>query len=172
MKQLNILFLFMFVVSSVYSQDFNRVIFDEKAEQEILIGQCNRDGFSLDQFSEWYNQEYDRYEVDIATTREIDQDKLDQIEMTIVMGTWCEDSHREVPRIFRIVDEIGFDEDLVTLLCVNREKKLDNGDISDLNIEFVPTIIIFKDHMEVGRIIETPEVSLEKDLKKIVNNMQ
>jgi thiol-disulfide isomerase/thioredoxin len=171
MKQFNILFLFLFVSSSIYSQDFNRVIFDEKAEQDILIGQCNRDGFAIDQFSEWYNHEYDRYDVDLETIGEIDEIKLNEIELKIVMGTWCSDSQREVPRIFRILDELGFDEDLVTLLCVNRDKVMDNGDISDLNIEFVPTIILFKNQTEIGRIIETPNESLEIDLKKIINEM-
>lgn len=172
MKKIKILYLLLFIGSSAYSQDFNKVIFDEKAEQDILIGQCNRDGFSVDQFRDWFDNEYDRYEVDLETIGEIDTDKVYEVEFKIVMGTWCSDSRREVPRFYRILDELAFDEDLVTLLCVNRDKLLENGDISDLNIELVPTIIVYKDQAEIGRIIETPEESLEIDLKKIIDNMQ
>lgn len=172
MKQFNILFLFMFVSSSIYSQDFNRIIFDEAADQEILIGQCNRDGFSIDQFRTWFDYEYDRYEVDLETIGEIDEADLAAISITIVLATWCSDSRREVPRFYRILDELNFDEDAVTLLCVNRQKQISNGDISDLNIELVPTFILYNNATEVGRIIETPNESLEIDLKKIMDKMQ
>jgi len=163
--------MFLIFSSFIYSQELNRVVFDEKAEQDILIGQCNRDGFSLDQFRTWFDYEYDRYDVDLEMLGTISEEKLAQIEITIVMGTWCSDSRREVPRFYRILDELAFDEDLVSLFCVNREKLLENGDISSLNIELVPTIIIFKQEKEVGRIIETPTETLEIDLKKIINTM-
>jgi thiol-disulfide isomerase/thioredoxin len=172
MEKLNILVLMLFVSSSAFSQSINKVIFDEQAEQEILIGNCNRDGFSLDQFSEWYNMEFDEYEIDVKTIAEIDEDKLSEISIKVVMGTWCSDSQREIPRFYKILDKLSIDEDNITLLCVNRSKELENGDISDLNIELVPTLIFYKDEVEVGRIIETPEESLEIDLKNIINNMQ
>ena len=41
-------------------------------------------------------------------------------------------------------------------------------DIEDLNIELVPTFIIYKKGEEIGRIVETPYDTLEEDIWKIV----
>ncbi|MEJ2614863.1 MAG: hypothetical protein P8Z35_07895 [Ignavibacteriaceae bacterium] len=37
-----------------------------------------------------------------------------------------------------------------------------------MKIELVPTIIFYKDEKELGRIVETPNDSLEKDILKIL----
>jgi len=47
-------------------------------------------------------------------------------------------------------------------------KKLVFFDIDNLDIKRVPTFIIYENGEEIGRIIETPKKSLEKDLEKIV----
>ena len=39
----------------------------------------------------------------------------------------------------------------------------------DLDIELVPTFIFYRNGEELGRIVETPEDTLEKDLAEIVN---
>ena len=36
------------------------------------------------------------------------------------------------------------------------------------DIEFVPTIIFLRNGKELGRIVESPEQSLEKDMRKIL----
>jgi hypothetical protein len=43
--------------------------------------------------------------------------------------------------------------------------------VADLNIERVPTFIIMNEGIEIGRIIETPEETLEADLLKILQNL-
>jgi len=40
----------------VKSQELNRVIFDEAANQDILYGRCNTDAFLLAPFDEWFVQ--------------------------------------------------------------------------------------------------------------------
>ena len=54
------------------------------------------------------------------------------------------------------------------MICVDRDKKAEGTEVGDLNIEFVPTFIIYKNDEEVGRIIEEPKVTLEEDLKQIL----
>jgi hypothetical protein len=54
------------------------------------------------------------------------------------------------------------------LIGVNREKQGLSDEAEELDIEFVPTIIFYKDGSEIGRIVETPAESLEKDLLKIL----
>ncbi len=85
------------------------------------------------------------------------------------MGTWCSDSRREVPRFYKILDELNYPEEKVELINVDRNKVGIENSVDSLNIELVPTFIIYSKGEEIGRIIETPKESLEKDLAKILN---
>jgi thiol-disulfide isomerase/thioredoxin len=86
------------------------------------------------------------------------------------MGTWCSDSRREVPRFLRILDELNFNNELLTINYVDRKKESPEGDISSLDIKYVPTFIFYKGGKEIGRIIETPQITLESDFKNILYN--
>ena len=91
----------------------------------------------------------------------------EKLGVRIVMGSWCSDSQREVPRFYRIMDDVGIPDEKVELISVNRDKVVPGMDISVLNIERVPTFIVYDGIKELGRIIETPVETLEKDLLRI-----
>ena len=58
MKKITPFALLLAVVMDSYSQEIkNQIIFDEKANQEILIGYCNKEVFLNDPFSEWFQPE-------------------------------------------------------------------------------------------------------------------
>ena len=52
---------------------------------------------------------------------------------------------------------------------VDRAKTTRNGDEKKYGITLVPTIILFKDGKEVGRITETVKKSIEEDLATIIS---
>jgi len=95
--------------------------------------------------------------------------KTDDISITIVMGTWCSDSREQIPSFYKILNELNYPTDKITLICVDRNKKGLSDEVSNLNIELVPTIIFYRNGKEIGRIIETPQESLEKDLLRIIS---
>jgi hypothetical protein len=70
--------------------------------------------------------------------------------------------------MLKALDIIGFPQDSLILIFVDRTKNGLAGETKGLNIERVPTFIVYKNNLEIGRIIETPEETLEKDLSKIV----
>jgi thiol-disulfide isomerase/thioredoxin len=86
------------------------------------------------------------------------------------MGTWCSDSKEQIPAFYKILDELNCDSNSITLINVDRNKKGLSNEIKKLNIELIPTIIFYKQRKKIGRIIETPYESLEKDLINITNN--
>ena len=96
------------------------------------------------------------------------QDKLNDYEITIVLGTWCSDSKVQVPHFYRVINDAGYNDKRVKVIAVDKMKEAVLVDISMMNIERVPTFIIYKDDKEVGRIIETPKKTLERDLWKII----
>ncbi len=87
-----------------------------------------------------------------------------------VMGFWCEDSQVYTPYFFKIMDEANIDEDDYKVFAVNEEKQAAFEGFNALNISYVPTIIMYYDKREIGRVVELPEKSLEEDLAKKLND--
>ena len=73
-----------------------------------------------------------------------------------------------MPHFYKVLNEAGYNDKRVKVIAVNKRKEAILVDINDLNIERVPTMIIYKDDKEVGRIIESPKKSHEQDLWKII----
>lgn len=159
----------LFVSFLIHAQDINKIVIDERTNKPMLIGLCDRTAFADTNFSWWFEPEYEFYEFDPAIVDTLKQIITNDISIIIVLGTWCSDSKREVPHFIRILDEVGFDFNYIEILCVNRKKTIDDFELSNLDIELVPTFIIYKDKIEVGRIIETPATTLEQDLIAILN---
>jgi thiol-disulfide isomerase/thioredoxin len=95
----------------------------------------------------------------------------ENISIKIVMGTWCPDSRREVPRFMRVLNAWQFPTDKLTFIGVDDTKQSPVGEYDKLDIHRVPTFIIYKNNLEAGRIIENPATSLEQDLVNILTGM-
>jgi hypothetical protein len=162
-------FLLFIFASTLSAQEKNKLTVDEKSGKPMLIGLCDRTAFADTSFSWWFNSEIDMYSVDSAAVKDI-SGKLKEVKITIVMGTWCSDSKREVPRVFKILDLLGYDQKNLTLICVDRNKTAPDCGVEKLEIKLVPTFIFYKNDVEIGRIVETPKETLEKDLVKILLN--
>jgi thiol-disulfide isomerase/thioredoxin len=119
-------------------------------------------------FGPFFQQEYALYEPDPDVLLQIGN-SLNGYTVTIVMGSWCSDSQEQVPRFYKIIDALHYDEKNITLICVDRKKDPRFVDIQSLGIELVPTFIFYKNNTESGRIVETPEETIEKDIGDIVH---
>ena len=58
------------LTSIILAQDYNTIIMDDESEKPMLIGYCTREAFNDTSFSEWWNSEYEMYEVDVAMISE------------------------------------------------------------------------------------------------------
>lgn len=152
----------------LYAQQLNCVIMDTTLHIEVLVDTCTRDGLTGQVFGAFYQQEYASYSPDAEIIRLIGR-LLDDCYLTVVMGSWCSDSQEQVPRFYKILDQLHFPEDQLTLICVDRKKKTIRADIQPLNIQLVPTFIFYRKGAEAGRIIEAPSETLEKDILNILH---
>lgn len=137
-------------------------------ESVMLIGKANRKGLQMDAFKDWFVPGYEDYKADPETFNKL-KPFLKDISITIFMGTWCEDSHRDVPHLYKILDRAAFDESKLTLITVSEEKTTPQGFENEYDITNVPTIIFYKDEKELGRIVEYPIETLEKDMLAILS---
>lgn len=165
MMRISFVFLFLLILTSC--SNLNKVVYDETAKKNILIGECNRAAFNIDEFESWFYKEYSAYKPDKTVLTPIEQ-KMFDFDILIVMATWCHDSRREVPRFFKILDHLAYHEPKIRLVNVDTKKQSSVIDTEELDIQRVPTFIIYKNKKEVGRIIESPIQTLEKDMVKII----
>ena len=166
-KILVYILLLILLVSCANNQEKNKTVVDKKGDK-ILIGYSDRKGLTSEPFNIWFNSEYDKYIVDTLSVNSISKEALKKIKITIIMGTWCGDSRREVPRFYKIIDNLNFDENKITVINVNRKMEAKGIDVQSLEISRIPTFIFCINNKELGRIIETPKKSLEKDLMGII----
>jgi len=118
--------------------------------------------------SSWYVSGMSDYQPDPAIMQELKETDIGNLTVTIVLGTWCPDSRREVPRFMKVLDLIGFPSAKVTFIGVDNSKQAPVGDYDKLEIERVPTFIFLRNKVEAGRIIENPVTSLEQDMLNIL----
>lgn len=170
MKYLNLLLLIFSVLffGCKPAQVFNQLITDEKSGTEILYGYTTLDGFKKAAFSSWFDFEFEEYQPDMETLEQLGSDAFNNIEITVVMATWCSDSRREVPRFIKIIDSTRYNIADIKIINVDRKKQAEKTPVQKLEIVKVPTFIFMRKGKEIGRIIETPVESLEKDMLKII----
>jgi thiol-disulfide isomerase/thioredoxin len=143
---------------------------DFSEQSSWLLGYFNFNQITREPHSEWYFSGYDNYQINNEYLNKLLELNKDSLSVKIVMGTWCPDSRREVPRFMRIIDMWQFPVSKITFIGVDNAKLSPVGEYEGLDIQRVPTFIIYKNNIESGRIIETPKTSLEQDLVNILTS--
>lgn len=135
------------------------------ATARILVGKVSQGELFRDYPAFWSNyRSYvprkDAVEMIAAVTGSHD--------VLVFFGTWSKDSEREVPRILRILDAADNRNLKPALYGVGRDNKEGIGMSERFGIQRVPTTIVLRDGVELGRIVEYPQTSNEEDLLKIL----
>jgi thiol-disulfide isomerase/thioredoxin len=143
----------------------------DKKGNLILLGKTTRERLAQAPFDTWFTKNFDSYIVDSTTASQV-KPLLHNKRFVLFMGTWCGDSRREVPRIYKILDYCRVKPTQIQLVNLNNSdtayKQSPQHEEQGLNIRRVPTLLIFEDQHEVGRVVESPVTSLEKDILAIV----
>ena len=131
----------------------------------IITGTLNDTLFQSEWFANWSQSK--GYKPDAETIKALEQVNSDNLTFKVYLGTWCEDSQIHVPAFLVVAAMLNWKYELIG---VNREKEcpFEKKNCKNWDITKLPTIVVFQDQTEKGRIIETPEISVEKDLLKIL----
>lgn len=169
MRRFLILTVLLVSTITVTGQVYNEMVMDIESGEDILWGPVTWDALQEEApFNEWFEMEYSTYEPDMEIMEVLDPDILGTYFVTIVMGTWCSDSQRELPRFYKIWETLGLDFDSISIYGLDSQKMGPDNTTDTLAIEMVPTFIFYQCNMELGRIVESPEESLEKELFRLL----
>lgn len=172
MKHLFAFALFFFITASVTAQIPEKVM-DEKSQTIILVGATDPQFLTEGDFGASYVSEFTNYLPDSSSIQQISNllaAESGTLKLTIVLGTWCGDSKEQVPRFYKVNSLLTSKFNEIEIIGVDRLKKAGSLDISALKIEKVPTFIFFRNGTEIGRIVETPQNSIEKDILQLISN--
>lgn len=150
------------------AQKMNQIKVDDRVEGSILFGRVTFEGLNDTLCADWFKPEYKAYKIDANILSELKKKDLSGLKMTLVLGTWCHDSHIQVPRLLKLLEAIKFPIPDLELFAMDTYKKAPGIDIKAIDVKLVPTLIVYKGNKELGRIIESPKVSLEADLVEIL----
>lgn len=167
-KHLIIIPMLLVTTLMMQAQELDQHIIDKKNGREILIGNVTCHG--LEKSGDWYDIGYKQYSPDSVSIDRLSKYAEDFPDIFIVLGTWCGDSREQLPHFFKILDQLDYPAEKVSMIAVDRDKKAGNYDAANDDIQRVPTFVFTLHGKEIGRIIESPIHSLEHDFLKILSN--
>ena len=172
MKRTVFLLITILCTSMTFSQTLNTVVTDAKGNKKLL-GQVNKNGLTQSPFKTWFDKNQNAYLENDKVIKEL-KTNLKDYKIKAFFGSWCGDSRRELPRLYKILEDANYPMNQLEVIGVDRTpeayKKAPNGEEKGLNIHKVPTFIFYKDGKEVNRIVESPVETLERDILKITSN--
>ena len=137
---------------------------------EILVGKISY--AQMVQYTEaWFNKEYDFYRINEERIEKI-KPLLKDKRVVLIMGTWCEDSQREVPGMMKILKQAGFNTAEMEIIAIDEDKRTKEGLEKAYNLAYVPALIFFEGEKEINRIVEFPINSLEQDILDILSGKE
>ena len=113
-----------------------------------------------------FQENFDRYEV-LDGVPKIPND----VSVLMFFGTWCHDSQREVPRMLKILETVGFPQAGIKMVTLDFSKNDSLGLAAANDVNFTPTFIFFRQQNEVGRIVEKPATTLEEAVSQLLNQL-
>ncbi|GAB5465865.1 MAG: hypothetical protein Kapaf2KO_13010 [Candidatus Kapaibacteriales bacterium] len=85
-------------------------------------------------------------------------------------GSWCPMCVSATPVVMAMFNQAEVNTNSINVYSVNRFKSEPRKEINQFNITRVPTLVVEKDNIEIGRIIEYTRKTWEEDLLEILKN--
>lgn len=132
------------------------------SEGSILVGVVSR--AEVEQAMPDWVGEVMRVEPDLEATERLAQEIVGA-EVRVYLGTWCDDTRRELGRLWWALDSLGLSEmpELV-YLAVARGLSEPADELAGVDLIRVPTFVVRRDGKELGRIVEESPNGIEIDL--------
>jgi thiol-disulfide isomerase/thioredoxin len=163
----------LFIVNiGVFAQAQYEITPDPKhPEVKVFRGIVNKYLIENEPTFGWMKSAKVGYKPDTTTLNAFERSK-GKVQFVVFGGTWCEDTQSIVPKFFSLQEKSGVPDNAISFFGVNREKKSLASIAEAFNIKNVPTIIIMKDGVEKGRVVEYGKTgNWDKELAEILNKL-
>lgn len=158
--------LFLTIANSLSAQSYEKYK-DERIDMMVYKGEITFDDLEQEPDFKWFRKGVKRYRTDKKAIDFLSK-YLPDYKVVTLLGTWCSDSHDLVPKLYKVLQESNYPMAKAEVIALDADKHGLKTEDTDYNVEFVPTIIIYKDGKEVTRIIEQVTNGIENELVSII----
>jgi len=146
-----------------------KALFASEGAEEYLLGPT--DPRTILAISPEWQAIYDSYAPDpVAFARLSEMAQAGSgFKVEVLLGSWCGDSRRQVPKFLKIEDLLGDHPLPATYVGVHKQRELRGDSVKGKDIQGIPSFIVYRDGKEIGRITEIPKDSMEGDLASILS---
>jgi len=174
MRRLLLCFGLIAVVSWVNAQSGvptkNFVAVDPSDSSRYLYGPCDKAALLEGEFAAWTKPGYTAYQPDGSDCLELlGRTCWAGVKVEVFFATWCGDSKYQVPRFLRMAELAQMPDSCLQLIALDGDKCGPCGEEQNRQIHRVPTFIVSRGGVELGRIVEWTDRSLAEDLWRIVS---
>ncbi|MDZ4840517.1 MAG: hypothetical protein SGJ04_10985 [Bacteroidota bacterium] len=121
----------------------------------------------------WYQGTYNWYTPKAELVNKL-KPYANELTVTIYAGSWCEDTQAELPRFYKLADQIGIPKSKIALIGLDKARKDFSGTRIRADVQKLPTFVIDRrrnnETVEIGKIIEHPIKNFELDLLELILN--
>jgi thiol-disulfide isomerase/thioredoxin len=136
----------------------------------IMDGRAKQKDFVGNPKCKWFDSSYAAYKTNQSFVNSL-KPMSTEIKVVVVAGSWCEDTQRELPHFYKVMNEVGVSENQIELIMVDRKKQSSAFNASALDVKNIPAIIFYKDGKEQGRIVEAAIGGTEEAMMNIFKMM-
>jgi thiol-disulfide isomerase/thioredoxin len=144
------------LLSTLFNSSFSQSQYEtvvEPSGTKILKGVITKDVIAKDTSFKWFANNQKNFVPDAAAVASLKNNGAG-LQFLVFGGTWCEDTQLLLPRYFSWLQAVGFPDERVTLIGVDRSKKTIGHLAEALGVTNVPTFIVLKNGKELGRVVE------------------
>lgn len=166
MNKLSLLILCLFFHTAAIAQKR-----ETKLLNEVSISQLKQEPYAT-----WYSKNNEDYQPNVQIVEALKKTNPAKYTMKIFFGSWCGDSKRELPKMTKVLEKLSFPKKNLAIIGVDDStevyKQAPQRQEAGMNIFRVPTFIVYENSKEIGRIVEFPAETIERDLLKIFSERE
>ncbi len=148
----------------------NYVAVDPSDSSRYLYGPCDKSALLEGEFAEWTKPGYTAYKPDGSDCLELlGRTRWSGVKVEVFFATWCGDSKYQVPRFLRMTELAQMPDSCLSLIALDGDKCGPCGEEQNRQIHRVPTFIVSRNGVELGRIVEWTDRSLAEDFWRILS---
>ncbi|NSL89094.1 thioredoxin family protein [Chitinophaga solisilvae] len=146
---------------------FSAMAWAQNGNDKVLKGKIEMKTLMQDESTAWFYKGVNNYQPNDRMLNYLKANRSN-FNLVVVMGTWDETSRKVVPELYKVMITAGSPDEQVLLFGADEKMQTDSP--TDYKVKKVPTVIVFREGKEVGRIVGEPKESIEGDLSRIILN--
>ncbi len=139
------------------------------SQSDVGLGMIGVEEKNIIYRENWFAKKYERFEPNLDVLKSVDG-RMRNCKIDIIMGIWCRDTKTYLPRFLKLFDSMRIPDGHIKIYSINKSKKKPRKLIKQFQVKYLPTVIFSDDDGEIGRIVEYPYDTIEKDILKIFSD--